>query len=787
MPPTILLLAIIPLPILFIFSRYKRHIILACLCLIALFSGALRYQSSLPVSGEESLQFYNDSGIVEIKGLISRDPEDGDKTTRLHLTSTEIEVGQDWREVSGSVLLFVPRYPLYQYGDVVLVTGKLQTPQRFEDFDYAAYLAHQEIYSTMLYPGIEILDSGGGARPLQWVYSLRNNLSQTLEKVLPEPQASLAQAVLLGKRGNVPPQLKEDFAETGTSHLLAISGLHLSIVVGIMLIIGIWLFGRRRYFYIWLALGTVWLYALLTGMNPPILRAAIMASLFLTAELLGRQRSAFTSLAFAAAVMVGINPQILWTASFQMSFTAMAGLIFIMPPLKATGKRVINNTLGDEGMVVSIANIISDSFSITLGATVAVWPVIAYHFGIISLDTLPATLFALPALPVIIVTVSITAVLGIFALPLAQITGWLAWFCLSHVMWVVRAFAVLPPSPIQADSLNPVLILTYYLVLILVLWLINNRRKLENLLPGIMEGLRTGAEKYSGVATRIPVRWVVLPLLGVAVVVSLTTMFASDDDLHVSFLDVGQGDAILIQQGNQEILVDGGPDPQKINVELGKKLPFWDRTIELLILTHPSSDHVTGLVEVLNRYNVKQVLYPDLEFKSAIYDEWLSIVKGKNIECTFAEAGQKIELTDEVILEILNPQAIILSGTQSDIDNNGVVLRISIGEVSFLLTADTMWEAELELITERANVTSTVLKVGHHGSRTSTSAEFLAVVNPQVAVISVGSDNSYGHPTKEVRDRLIEKVGLENIYRTDKQGTIEFITDGERLWVRVER
>ena len=136
---------------------------------------------------------------------------------------------------------------------------------------------------------------------------------------------------------------------------------------------------------------------------------------------------------------------------------------------------------------------------------------------------------------------------------------------------------------------------------------------------------------------------------------------------------------------------------------------------------------------------------------------------------------------------MLNPPMTILTGTESDIDNNGVVLRINMGSVSFLLTADIMWEAEFELMACRANLTSTVLKVAHHGSNTSTTAEFLAVVNPKLAVISVGEGNPFGHPTDEVMERLTEKLGAENIYRTDEQGTIEFITDGERLWVRVEK
>jgi len=206
-----------------------------------------------------------------------------------------------------------------------------------------------------------------------------------------------------------------------------------------------------------------------------------------------------------------------------------------------------------------------------------------------------------------------------------------------------------------------------------------------------------------------------------------------------------------------------------------------------MILTHPSADHITGLVEVLNRYQVKQVLYPDLAFDSGIYDEWLRLVEEKNIKSTLAQVGQQIDLGNEMSIEVLNPQSPPLTSTDSDVDNNAAILHLSMGEVSFLLTADMMWEAELELIHNRANLKSTVLKVAHHGSDTSTTPEFLAVVNPQLAVISVGADNEYGHPSDEVLSRLEDRLGSENIYRTDEDGTVEFITDGERLWVRVGR
>ncbi len=624
----------------------------------------------------------------------------------------------------------------------------------------------------MLYPEIEMLDRGQGFKPLGWVYSIRNRLSYTLAEVLPEPQASLAQGIVLGIRGNIPPSVKTDFSRSGTAHILAISGLHLSIVAGILLSIGIWLFGRRRYTYIWLALGVIWLYALISGMNPPVVRGAIMASLFLTAELLGRQRSAATALAFAAAVMIGISPQILWTVSFQLSFLAMAGLIFIFPPLQAIGRKAVKATLGEDGVAVSIVNVITDSLSVTLGAIIAVWPVVAHYFGIISFVAPLATLLALPALPGIIITGVLASGLGLIALPVAQVIGWLAWLFLSYLLLVVNGFAALPISSVEVGLIDTKLIWVYYFVLAIALWLSRNWKKLTNLMP-------------TSVISGIPRKWIMPPLLAVAALVTVAAATMPDDNLHISFLDVGQGDATLIQQGNQQVLVDGGPSPQAINLALSQKMPFWDRTVDLVILTHPSADHITGLAEVLQRYRVKQVLYPDFDFSSDIYDKWHMILEEKDIKCTIAQAGQQIGL-GEAIIEVLNPEIPPLTSTESDVDNNGVVLNISLEKLSFLLTADIMWEGEFELIARRANLTSSVLKIAHHGSNTSTTPEFLAVASPQLAVISVGEDNKFGHPDTEVIARLEQRLGPENVYRTDKHGTIEFITDGERLWVRME-
>jgi competence protein ComEC len=450
LPFPLIFIGLAPLPLLFFLSQHRKAIILAAVCLTLFFGGALLFSASLPADDESHLQYYN-SQEVEIRGVINADPEVRDRTTHLRLSASEIKGNEGWQEVSGDALLFVPRYPAYHYGDELLVKGELETPPQLDEFDYEGYLARQGIYSTMTYPQIEVLATGKGFKPLAWVYSLRNSLSQTLAEVLPEPPASLAQGIVLGMRYNISPEIRDDFVHTGTAHLLAISGLHLAIMAGMLLSIGLWLFGRRRYIYIWLALGAIWGYALITGMHTPVIRGAIMASVFLAAELLGRQRTAITSLAFAAAIMVGINPSILWDASFQLSFVAMAGLIFLAPPLMNLGRRVVSQTIGEEGIGASLANITTDSLGVTLAATIAVWPLIAHYFGIVSLAGPLATFLALPALPLAIATGALVGLIGLFALPVAQVLGWLAWLFLSYMLLIVSGFA--PPPVIYRGGL----------------------------------------------------------------------------------------------------------------------------------------------------------------------------------------------------------------------------------------------------------------------------------------------------------------------------------------------
>ena len=380
LPFVCLSICILPLAFIPFLHRYRKLLIVSSICLLIFVSGALRMQQILDDTSKQQLQAFNEKGIVKIEGTITDTPEIKDNALLLQLSAGSIEWNSEIRETSGKVLVRTTRYPEYKYGDYLEIVGELETPQQFDTFDYRQYLALQHIYSITYYPKIDLIDSGKGSQFLTYIYSLRDRLSHNLADILPEPHCSLAQGILLGVRSNIPQHVIQMFSATGTAHLLAISGLHLSIIIGLILSSSILLLGKRYYLYVWLALIVIWLYAIITGLRPPIMRGAIMGSMLLIAELLGRQRSAPTALAFAASIMVGIEPNILWDTSFQLSFLAMAGLAFLFPGVQAALRK---RTPTDTGFKHSLYIVVIESLAVTTIATLATWPVIAYHFGII--------------------------------------------------------------------------------------------------------------------------------------------------------------------------------------------------------------------------------------------------------------------------------------------------------------------------------------------------------------------------------------------------------------------
>ena len=249
-----------------------------------------------------------------------------------------------------------------------------------------------------------------------------------------------------------------------------------------------------------------------------------------------------------------------------------------------------------------------------------------------------------------------------------------------------------------------------------------------------------------------------------------------DGLLKIHFFDIGQGDSIFIETpSGQQVLIDGGPG-SKVLSKLGEVIPFYDKDIDLVVLTHPHFDHYAGLIEVLNRYNVVNVLEANEEDKSAGFNTWREAVKNESANEIEAVAGRTIDLGDDAKLTVLYPTESIEGQSFKNPNDSSVVMMLKYKDLEIILTGDIEQKGERRMLLENINVDADVLKVAHHGSKTSTTEEFLSAVSPQVAVIQVGAKNRYGHPTPEVLNRL-ENFGIK-YYRNDTNGDIKLVSNG---------
>lgn len=773
-PAVLWCLCLLPLSAILLW-REDRSARLGCFCALALLAAGLRYQAEMPHTDDpDQIAFFTGTSAA-VEGVVAAYPDRRDTTARLVVAVESIEVDGERRPVSGLLLASVGRYPAYDYGDRLRLEGDILPPAPIEDFDFPAHLARKDIHCLMRQPDVERLTAGQGSPFWAALYGLKDRARLALARMVPEPEASLLQGIVLGIKAGIPKTLYDEYNATGTSHIIVISGSNISLVARLFALSFGQLLGKRRAY--WLTLAGIALYVLLVGADAAVVRAGLMGGLYATGRHLGRLATAHISLAASAVILTLFEPLALWDAGFQLSFAATLSLILFSPPLEARVERGLARMVSSGKAATGILRFLNEALVATLAAQVLTLPVVAYHFGRLSLVSPLANLLILPVQPPIMTLGGLAALAGSLPLlePLARVVAWLPWLCLAYTGAVVHALAAWPLASLDLGHLGWQWPALYYTFVAALAWAAGSRRRQSE--PGDSNGLAIRRHGKALLALAV----------AAAVLGGLALAQLPDGRLHVAILDVGQGDAILITTpAGRQILVDGGPSPAALGAALAREMPFWDRSLDLLILTHPDEDHVAGLAEALARFRVGAWLDNGRASDEPLYLQCLAALEAEGVPRQVVAAGDRLDLEQGIALQVLHPPRGPLPAAIDGDNEASVVLRLNWGEADFLLTGDVGAAAEASLLASGQPLDADVLKVAHHGSGSSTARAFLEAVGPRFAVISVGLNNRFKHPDPGLLERLGAVPDLA-VLRTDQAGTVEFITDGARLWVQTQR
>ncbi len=747
------------------FLREARFLLAA---LIALSLGAVRYQFSTPVYDESFIATYNDSGLVILEGVVWDEPDVRDTRANLRLRVETLtlfgDIGPVTRTARGLVLVYAPRFSEerltatgdseWRYGDHLRVTGLLETPPEFADFSYRDYLARLGVYAQVRQARVTFSAERQGNPFWQVLFDFKARALSVLTQIFPEPHAALLSGILLGVESGIPPDIKEAFSLTGTSHIVAISGFNIAIIAGIFSALASRAFGVSRGAVI--AIVGIAAYTLLVGAGASVVRAAIMGSLAIVGRRLGRPGAGLNLLAAAVLVMTLQNPLTLWDVGFQLSVAATLGLMLYAESFQIAFKNWLLR-FTTPATAERVTGIVGESFLLTLAAQITTLPLIIYYFRSLSLISLIANMIILPAQPAVMMLGGLALIGGLIALPLGQLLAWLVWPFTAYTLSFVQLFARLPAAAIGLADVAEWFVLGVYAVLFGLTWML--KKPTDQRPAWWMDFARHG-----------------LPIGGLAAlaiaVISVWSLYFSlpDGRLRISVLDVGAGDAVLIQTpSGVRVLVDGGPSGRGIARALARELPLFTNRLDVLVIASPRDESIAGLPDVLKRYAVDRTILTNAEGRGATYTTLLDMLRDKDIETLNAADLPVLDLGDGVTLRII-----------ADGDN-GCGVRVEHGQVSVVLPLGLRLADETELLMVGQTQFATALLLADQGSNKATQDDWVWAINP--ALVLVSRDAAEG----DLSTRMLERLAGRTLLRTDEHGTITLLTDGEQVWVETER
>lgn len=693
--------------------------------------------------------------------------------TNIYLKGVEVENGEKNISVK-RIFVNTEKIPNVKIGNIIKVRGKLR---QFEEaankgnFDSRKYYLSLGFYGKIEAGTIEVINSDySGIR--QGLYELRMEIIERLEKLCSDNKGifsiinnknGIIGAIILGDKTDLDSDIKELYSVSGIAHILAISGLHISFIG-----MAIYRLLRRRFRFLFSAavsIPVVLSFGIMSGFGISTIRAIIMFILKIIGEVLGRKYDAITAISLAGLVLLVQNSFVVCNSGFQMSFGAIIAIVLILP--------IVEEILNTDNKIIKV---LSANFTISLVMN----PILAWNYYELPTFSFLLNIVVVPLMSVVIVS----SIAGIFCSCIMFGFGKVVIFpgcgILELYTFLCNIINKSSVASIVVGQPKVTIIIVYYAILLVVLFGLKNIRtkytRAEKERNIIKKETGLVLEKKAKKERRIKGQNVKLRLACIAGFLLLNCLiyYIPNPGFYITFINVGQGDGILIHGDNgTKVMVDGGSTSEK-QVAKNCIVPYLKAegigTIDYSIITHTDKDHISGILEILennnsNRIRIKNLVMPDINMKDDTYNELIEKAKLKKINVLYIKKGDTLSL-GKTKIKCIYPET---TTTASDKNDYCTVLSVKNKTSKILLTGDISKEIE-EKIKDDIEENYTVLKVAHHGSNYSSSEKFLKKVNPKYSIISVGKNNSYGHPGNETMERLRKQGGV--IYRTDEKGGI---------------
>lgn len=660
----------------------SRIVMLSVLWLLL---GMWRYTIASPISDPQAISNFIGTSKVEVQGAVSDEPklQGNSRVLFIAVSSLSTNNGISWQNADGQLEVQTLGGAIddpygANYGDNVKLQGKLQKPSPYTPVG---------VFANMIFPRITI-NSNGGNPLLAALYHFRVTLSNIIAQSLPQPEAALLVGILLGLRTPAIKPLVNYFTTTGTIHLIVSSGFKVTILAGLVLASTRRLYEKRgastmlllpaqkdgkksmRWSVTAVVIACIAIYTVLSGAGPAALRAGIMGILLIIAPRLGRYYNINTALALAALLMSLLNPFVIWDVGFLLSFLGTIGIVYLTPLIQRVFRPLERLPFGHT--LVEIG-------AVTLAAQIATLPIVAVTFNTISFISPFTNILSVPLLAITILLGLLICGAGLLSAPLGILFGWIAWPILWYVTTIVKWCSALPGAYIaNVSNLNSGLVWGYYGLLALLISFILTK----------WPHLQQAHHSHSIQPSFLSPRTLRLLRVSAAVLILLVTgTFAlanhANGQLTITFLNVGpanqiaQGESVLIRTADgKTALIDGGLDATSLSQQLDSRLPPWQHSLDMVILTDPRTDHLTGLQDIVSRYQIGTVIDAGMLHPNTGYALWRRTIAARNLHYMQVRQGATITLGSQVTLQIFSPPSPLHKGNNEELDN-GLLFRLS--------------------------------------------------------------------------------------------------------------